>query len=98
MVASTVLFHAIQDSLLQILEDGASYPGQILIWTKGSAKAQYIATLIGGSPVPITVQNLEEVDCPPPRLLCPNTDPSTTEKAMLFEEWLGQQALDRQKE
>lgn len=96
--ASTVIFHAIQDSLLQILEDGAAYPGQILIWTKGSAKAQYIASLLGGSPVPITVRNLEEVECPPARLLRPTGDPSTTEKAMIFAEWLGNQDLDRQKE
>lgn len=88
--ASTVLFHAIQDSLFQLLENASAMPASLVLWTKGAAKTQFTRTLVAQTvlTIPIFVRNLEELDCPPARVLRPTEDPATVDKAKIYACWL----------
>ena len=94
-MAPIVLAHAIQGHLLQLLEDGKSALDTLLLWTKGSAKCQYILSLIQNValPVPVFVRNLEEVGCPSARRLCEDAT-ATSVKAGVLAEWLIANHLD----
>ena len=95
--ASVVLFHAIQEYLLELYEAGCAYPSSIIIWTKGAEKTQFVQGLVrpglGSLPFPLLVRNLEDVDCPPARLLREDFL-HTAEKARVFAEWLLTKDLD----
>lgn len=93
-LASNVLFHAIQENLLEILEEGKPTPQALILWTKGTAMKNYVHSLISvaGLPIPFLVRNLEELGCPPIRQL--TSDIGTSSKAKILAEWLIDNDLD----
>ena len=93
-LASNVLFHALQENLLEILEEGKPTPQALILWTKGTAMKNYVHSLISvaGLPIPFLVRNLEEVGCPPIRQL--TSDIGTSSKAKILAEWLIDNDLD----
>lgn len=96
--ASVVLFHAIQEFLLELYEAGSPYPTSLIIWTKGEEKERFIRGLVmpglGSLPFPLLVRNLEDVECPPARQLQDSDVYDTADKARLFAEWLINNNLD----
>ena len=93
--APVVLFHGIQDILLQLLQTGATLPSTIVLWTKGSAKHTFLTSLVQNSnlPMALCVRNLEDVGCPPAWNL--STQLFTMgDKARIPAEWLIHNDLD----
>ena len=93
-LAGNVLFHAIQENLLELLEEGKPTPNALILWTNGTTQRSYIHSLINGVglPIPFLVRNLDEVGCPPIRQL--SSDLGTSSKAKVLAKWLMDNALD----
>ena len=61
-----VLFHAIQEALLELLEVNVQMPPFVILWLKGQSKVAFLTTILGDhkSPARFVVRNLEDVKCP----------------------------------
>ena len=61
-----VLFHAIQEALLNLLEGNVQMPPFVILWVKGQSKVAFLPTILGDheSPARFVVRNLEDVKCP----------------------------------
>lgn len=97
--AAVVLLHFLQDAVLDELEQGLPVPPTATIWAKGLANVRFLQTLLpAASPppqVPVTVQDLLDLDCPPVRVITGRDQgPPMEERAILFGHWLDAQQLD----
>ena len=96
---AVVLLHFLQDTVLDELGQGLPVPPTATIWAKGLTNVYFLRTLLSAaSPppqVPVTVQDLEDLDCPPVRVItCRDQQPPTEERSILFGHWLDAQQLD----
>ena len=93
-----VLFHAIQETLLKLLQGNVQMPPFVILWVKGQSKVPFLTTLLGDheSPTRFVVRNLEDVKCPTAKQLRPlawdeqdkEAPLMTHKKGGLFAEWL----------
>ena len=88
----TALLAFIQDMLLDEFEQGRSVPVALTLWAKGYQQhAIFLALVATLDPltVPILVRNLEDLSCPPARLLIPGERVLTTfKKIATYLEWI----------
>ena len=88
----TALLVFIQDMLLDEFEQGRSVPVALTLWAKGYQQhAIFLALVATWDPltVPILVRNLEDLSCPPARLLIPGERVLTTfKKIATYLEWI----------
>ena len=72
--AITALLAFIQDMLLDEFEQRRPVPVALTLWAKGYQQHAFFLALVATLdplPVPILVRNLEDLSCPPARLLIP---------------------------
>ena len=88
----TALLAFIQDMLLDEFDQGRSVPVALTLWAKGCQQhAIFLALVATLDPltVPILVRNLEDLSCPPARLLIPGERVLTTfKKIATYLEWI----------
>ena len=86
------LQYFIQEVLLDWMEAGHAAPATIILWTKSPQKVRIFADLLNIVNFPslrITLQYLEDLQCPPLAQICPTTQPwSITQKAVRLARWL----------
>ena len=91
-VVSTALLAFIQDMLLDELEQGHLVPADLTLWVKGYQQQSFFLALVvtlDPLPVPILVRNLEDISCPPARLLIPGERVLTmSKKIAAYLEWM----------
>ena len=89
---STALLAFVQDMLLDEFEQGRPVPAALTLWVKGYQQHAFFLDLVASLeplPVPILVRNLEDISCPPARLLIPGERVLTTSKKIAaYLEWM----------
>ena len=78
--------------LLDEVEQGRPVPGALTLWLKGYQQHSFfleLAASLEPLPVLILVRNLEDISCPPARLLIPGERVLTTlKKIAAYLEWM----------
>lgn len=87
----------IQDMLLDKFEQERPVPVALTLWAKGYQQHAFFLALMATLdplPLPILVTNLEDLSCPPARLLIPSERLLTTlKKIAAYLEWIHDHAL-----